>query len=87
MLKYSKLDKKINLSCSFFLTRYLTWQEIFLTNLEKTHPGAKELLSKGAIAVPRSMIPGALCAADKTMQETFMHFAKSSGKEFIDLCT
>ncbi|KAI4827600.1 hypothetical protein KUCAC02_030985 [Chaenocephalus aceratus] len=60
-------------------SRYLTWLEVYLTNLENTHPGAKELLSKGAIAVARSMIPGALSAVDKTMEETFMRFAKSSG--------
>ena len=53
--------------------------EVHLTNLETTHPGAKDLLSMGAIAVARSMIPGALSAVDKTMEETFMFFAKSSG--------
>ncbi|KAJ7323102.1 hypothetical protein OS493_032674 [Desmophyllum pertusum] len=37
------------------------------------------MLTKGAIAVARSMIPGALSAVDKTMKETFMRFAKSSG--------
>ncbi|KAJ7372661.1 hypothetical protein OS493_017933 [Desmophyllum pertusum] len=61
------------------LLRYLVWLELFLINLERTHPGAKELLTKGAIAVARSMIPGALSAVDKTMEETFMRFAKSSG--------
>ncbi|KAK1875363.1 Protein FAM149B1, partial [Dissostichus eleginoides] len=43
-------------------SRYLTWLEVYLTNLENTHPGAKDLLSKGAIAVARSMIPGAISA-------------------------
>ena len=52
-----------------------------MTNIDKTHPGAKDLLSKGAIAVARFMIPGALSAVDKTMKETFMRFAKSSMKE------
>ena len=46
-----------------------------------------ELLCKGAVAMAQLMIPGALCAVDETMEKTFMHFAKSSGKEFIDLCT
>ncbi|KAI9541766.1 hypothetical protein NQZ68_027130 [Dissostichus eleginoides] len=46
---------------------YLTWLEVYLTNLENTHPGAKDLLSKGSIAVARSMIPGALSAVDKTI--------------------
>ena len=52
-----------------------------MTNIERTHPGAKELLSKGGIAVARSLIPGALSAVDKTMEETFMRFAKSPGME------
>ena len=60
--------------------RYLTWYEMFLTNIDQTHPGAKELLSKGGIAVARSLIPGALSAVDKTMEETFMKFAKSQGR-------
>ena len=33
--------------------RYLTWFEVFLTNLELTHPGAT-----------RSMIPGSLSVVD-----------------------
>jgi hypothetical protein len=53
--------------------------EVFLTNLELSHPGATDLLAKGAIAVARSLIPGALSAVDKTMEETFMKFAKSAG--------
>lgn len=61
------------------LLRYLVWLEAFLTNIDKSHPGAKELLKKGGIAVARSLIPGALSAVDKTMEETFMKFAKSAG--------
>ena len=60
-------------------SRYLTCFEMFLTSIDKTHPGAKELLEKGAIAVARSLIPGALSAVDKTMEEGFMKFAKSAG--------
>lgn len=55
------------------------WLEVFLTNIDLSHPGAKELLQKGGIAVARSLIPGSLCAVDKTMEETFMKFAKSAG--------
>ncbi len=47
--------------------------------MEKTHPGANDLLTRGALAVARSMIPGSLSAVDKTMEETFMRFAKSAG--------
>ena len=46
--------------------------------LDKSHPGAKELLMKGGIAVARSLILGALRAGDKTMEETFMKFSKSA---------
>lgn len=63
-----------------FINRYLVWLEAHLTNLEQTHPGAMDLLTKGAIAVARSIMPGALSAVDKTMEETFMRFAKSAGK-------
>ena len=44
----------------FYIYRYLVWLEVFLTNIDKSHPGAKELLKKGGIAVARSLIPGAL---------------------------
>ena len=63
--------------------RYLVWLEVFLTNIDQTHPGAKELLKKGGITVARSLIPGALSAVDKTMEETFMKFAKSAGTELL----
>ena len=56
------------------------WLDLFLTNIDISHPGAKHLLESGGIAVARSLIPGALSAVDKTMEETFMKFAKSSGK-------
>ncbi len=56
------------------------WLDVFLANIDKTHPGAKELLKKGGIAVARSLIPGARSAVDKTMEETFMKFAKSAGQ-------
>ena len=51
--------------------------------MELSHPGATDLLEKGAIAVARSLIPGALSAVDKTMEETFMKSAKCQGM----LCT
>ncbi|KAI4813981.1 hypothetical protein KUCAC02_003199 [Chaenocephalus aceratus] len=59
--------------------RYLTWFEAFLTNIDLSHPGALDYIKLGAIAVARSLIPGALAAVDKTMEETFMRFAKTSG--------
>ena len=33
----------------------------------------------GDIAVAQSLIPGSLSAVDKTMEESFMKFAKSAG--------
>ena len=44
-----------------------------------THPGAKDLLKKGGIAVARSLITGSLGAVDKTREESFMKLAKSAG--------
>ena len=38
---------------------------------------------KGGIAVARSLIPGALSAVDKTMEETFMKFSKSAGTSIL----
>ena len=51
-----------------------------MTNLEFTHLGATDLIDKGVIGAARSMIPGSLSAVDRTMEETFMKFAKGSGR-------
>lgn len=59
--------------------RYLTYYSQYLTNIENTHPGARQLLERGAIGVARSHIPGNLCDVDKTMEETFMRHSKSRG--------
>ena len=59
------------------------WLDMFLTNIDKSNPGAKELLMKGGIAVARSLKPGALSAVDKTMEETFMKFSKSAGTSIL----
>ena len=59
------------------------WCDSFLTNIVKSHPGAKELLEKGGIAVARSLIPGAVSAVDETMEETFVKFSKSAGTTFL----
>ena len=72
------------------MCRYLVWFDAYLLNLNTTHPGAMDLIKKGAIAVARSMVPRSLSAVDKTMEETFMKFAKSSGKHtytYISLLT
>lgn len=59
--------------------RYLTFFSTFLANIELSHPGATELLKRGAISVAQSFIPGNRCAVDKTMEETFMRHANSHG--------
>ena len=58
-------------------SRFLTWFDGFLTNIEFTHPGATKLLESGAIAVARSLVTGNLSMVDKTMEETLMFFGKS----------
>ena len=58
-------------------SRYLTWFEAFVTNLELTHPGALQLIDNGVLGCARSLIPDSLRAIDKTMEETFMKFAFS----------
>lgn len=45
----------------------------------------KKLLMKYSIAVARSMTRGALSAVDKTMEQTFMKFAKSAGNAYYGL--
>ena len=65
--------------------RYLTWYDIFLRNIEISHPGASRLLESGAISVSRLTKPGYLEEVYKTMGETFMKFAKSRGGESLHL--
>ena len=60
-------------------SRYLTWFVAFVTNLEFTHPGAMEFIDNDTLGCARSLIPDSLCAVNKTMEETFMRFAKGSG--------
>ena len=60
-------------------SRYLTFFSVFLANVEESHPGATRLLQNGAFSVARSLIPGNRCPVDKTIEETFMKYAKSRG--------
>ena len=52
--------------------RYLTIFEVFLANIECSHPGATEMLKRvaGAFSAARSFIPGNRSAVDKTIEET-----------------
>ena len=59
--------------------RYLTCHSIFMLNIEKSHPGATDLLRRGTISVARSFVPGSRCAVDKTIEETLRKHSKSRG--------
>ena len=54
--------------------------EAFLANIDRSHPGAKELLANGGMVMVRFFTPGALSAVDKTIEETFIKFVKSASK-------
>ena len=63
-------------------SRYLAWFDLYLTNLELTHPGAMELIDAGAISVARSRISGTREATDRVMEETFMRSSHGKGGYF-----
>ena len=60
-------------------SRYLVWLDIFLTNTDEIH--APELLLKDGILVAHSLLPGALSAVDKTMEETVMTITQEGKKQ------
>ena len=59
--------------------RYLTFFSVFLANIEISHPGATDLLKRGAINLARFFVPGNRCSVDKTIEETFMKHSRSHG--------
>ena len=72
--------------CPLFFTfgginyaRYLSFYSVFLQNINQTHPGAKELLEKGALSVAKPLLPGCRNPVDLTIEQTFMKHAKSRG--------
>ena len=74
----------INSMCLLFFTfgginyaRYLSFFSVFLQNIDQTHPGAKELLEKGALSVARFLLPGCRNPVDLTIKQTFMKHVKS----------
>ena len=76
------LELMANLFFSFVgqnYARYLTYFGVFLANIDVSHPGAVDLLRRGAISVARSFVSGNRCDVDKTMEETFMKHTKSKG--------
>ena len=66
--------------------QYLTWFDGICDILCVKHPNANDLLLKGSISVARSLIPGNLCAVDKTMEETFMRYAKLKERSEEQAC-
>ena len=48
--------------------RYLTFFAVFLANIECSHPGATEMLERGAFSVARSFTPGNRSAVDSKCQ-------------------
>ena len=50
-----------------------------MTNLELTHAAAMDLIDSDLLGAARTLIPESLCEIDRTMEETFMKFAKGSG--------
>lgn len=50
-----------------------------MLNLDKTHPGAEELLKEKGISVNRSSIPSSRNAVDITIEQTINRHAKSQG--------
>ena len=60
--------------------RYMAFFSMFITNIETSHPGATELLRRGAFSMARSFIPGNRCEVEKTIEEPFMKQSKSRGR-------
>jgi hypothetical protein len=50
-----------------------------MKRIEISHPGATDLLKRGAISMARSFAPGNRCPVDKTIEETFIKHSKSHG--------
>ena len=57
--------------------RYLTCFSVSLANIETSHPGSTEFLTRDSISVARSFIPGNRCPIYKTIEETLMMHSKS----------
>lgn len=49
-----------------------------MTNLELTHLGAINLIGSGVLGAVRTLIAGSFCDIDRTMEKTFINFAKGS---------
>ena len=70
--------------CSLFFSfdhpnyaRYSTFYLLNMLNLEKTHPGAEDLLKNNGFSVNRSDVPSSRNAVDITIEQTINRHAKS----------
>ena len=64
--------------------RYLSYFSVFMINLHESHPGATDILRRGAISVARSFILGNREDIDKTIEETYNRHAKSHSGQGSD---
>ena len=72
--------------CSLFFSydhpnyaRYTTIYYLILLNLDRTHPGLKDLLKRNGFSVNRSGVPTSRNGVDITIQQTIIRHAKSHG--------
>ena len=59
--------------------RYTTIYCLILLNLDRTHPGLKDLLKRNGLSVNRSGVPTSRNAVDITIEQTINRHAKSHG--------
>ena len=52
---------------------------MYLTNLRLKQPEAMDLIESGVIGAARTLIAESLCDIERSMEETFINFAKGSG--------
>lgn len=59
--------------------RYLVVHILTLLNLQRTHPGAEELLRNNGFSVCRSQVPSSRNSVDITIEQTINRYAKCTG--------
>ena len=59
--------------------RYSALYLVIMFNLDKSHPGAEELLKRNGFSVNRSDVPSSRTAVDITIEQTINRHAKSHG--------
>jgi len=80
LLYFQSIDLMSDLFFSYDCQNYACYLIMFcvlLANVDDTHPGALDLLKRGAISVARAMIPGFREDVDRTTEETIMRDSKT----------